>query len=526
MSHHLILQPTDVAAPPHMPPLGTTREPRVREIYAGAVQGAVWTYLSFVGSKLLVFVSTMILARLLAPAQFGQVGFALVVITYLDTIGNLGIGAALIYEPRDTMRAANLTFVVSLLMGGMWALFMVLAAPQIAGFFRDPAAQPVLRAMAWIILLKSLGSTHEALLRRRLAFKRRIIPDGAEAIVKGVSSIALALLGGGIWSLVWGQLLGAAAFTLALWIVIPWRPRWEVLIVLARRLHQAVALARRMLGYGAQIVVVNVLAAVLHHVDLVIVGRLLGGAALGFYTLACRIPELVILMLIRVMGNVTFPAYSRLQEDRPALQRAFLSTLRYLSLVTVPAGLGMAILAEPMVLTLYGNAWHPSIPVLQALAIAATLRSLGSHAGEIYKAIGRPDVLTNVGLIRAAVLIPTLAASTHLGIAGVALAQLAVTGASTVLNLFVAGRLLRIRWSAMLAEVRPALLGAGVMCISLAGLRAGMAHGTHLMSLVIPVGIGAAVYALSVWRMNPAVVKQVCMMVTTSLGLSKAASRV
>jgi len=219
---------------------------------------------------------------------------------------------------------------------------------------------------------------------------------------------------------------------------------------------------------------------------------------------------------------VTFPAYARFQDDRPSLQRAFLATLRYLSLVTIPAGIGIAVLARPLVLTLYGTTWQPSIPVLQALAIAAALRSLSSHAGDIYKATGRPDILTKVGLVRAVILIPALILGARFGIAGVAIAQTLVTAASTVLSLFIAGRILSISWSAMMEEVKPAALSAGVMLVSLAGLLAVTSDWTHDIGLVIAIGVGVSVYALCAWRMNPSVVKQVRTIVATSFGLGSA----
>ena len=268
-----------------------TREPErpsANRVFAGAVRGLVWTYASFAGSKLLVFVATVILARLLMPADFGQVAFALVVISYLDTVGDLGISEALIYKQDRVEDAANITFIISLLTGAVWFLLILAMAPLAAAFFKDPACEPILRAMAWVFVITALGNTHDALLRRDLGFKQRAIPEFAQGLIKGIGSIVLALRGWGVWSLVWGHLIGAAVSTLALWLIVPWRPRWQF----------AWDLARRMLRYGGQIVSVNVLGAITHHVDYLIVGRILGSAALGFYILAFRIPEVIITMII------------------------------------------------------------------------------------------------------------------------------------------------------------------------------------------------------------------------------------
>ncbi len=462
------------------------------DVLAQAVRGLAWTYASFAGSKVLVFVSTVILARLLSPAEFGQVAVALLVINYLETVGNLGISAALIYERQQAEQAANIAFIISLLTGGVWLLLALTAAPLAATFFKDPAVDPILKVMAWVFVITALGNTHDTLLQRELAFRQRLIPDFAQALLKGLCSVVLALLGWGVWSLVWGQLIGALAATLALWLVVRWRPHlqcpWD--------------LTRRMLRYGGQIVSVNILAMITHHVDYLIVGRMLGSAALGFYTLAYRIPELVIIMMIWVIGNVTFPAYSRLQDDRPALQGAFLATLRYLSLLTIPAGIGLAMLGTSIVVTFYGTKWEPSIPVLQALAVAATLRSLSSHAGDIYKATGRPDILTELGLARAVVLVPALIFGARFGIAGVAVAQMVVTGASTLLNFFVASKILSLPMKIIAAELKPALLSSMVMVVSLQVLLPALSGWPGPLKLMVATGVGLAVYGLLTWFLS------------------------
>jgi PST family polysaccharide transporter len=267
----------------------------------------------------------------------------------MDTVGDFGVSSALIYERKRPDEAADVSFVISIATGLLWFVTALLAAPLVAYFFNDPAVEPIMRVMGFVFVINSLGNTHDALLRRELEFKKRLVPDFAMALLKGVCSVVLALRGWGAWSLVYGQLAGTAVATLALWAVVPWRPSWRV----------SAGVARGMLSYGVKIVSVNVLSAVIHHVDFLIVGRVLGSAALGFYTLAYRTPELFITMVVWAVGKVAFPVYSKLQDDTPALRRAFLVTLRYLSLITLPAGVGLAALGAALVTFFYGETWAP-----------------------------------------------------------------------------------------------------------------------------------------------------------------------
>lgn len=464
-----------------------------------AVHGMLWTYLSVAGSKLLVFFSTVVLARVLIPAEFGQVGFALLIISYMDTVGDLGVSSALIYEREKPEEAANVTFIVSVAMGLTWFATAFAIAPLVADFFHDPGVVPIIRVMALVFVINSLGNTHDALLRRDLEFKKRIVPDFAMALVKGLCSIALAFGGWGSWSLVLGQLIGASAATIALWAVVPWRPG----------LQATWNTARGMLRYSGKIVLVDVISAVVYNADYVVVGRLLGSAALGLYTLAYRTPELLITMVIWVIGKVTFPVYSKLRLDPAGLSNAFLMTLRYLSLVTLPAGMGLAVLGGIFVSDLYGANWVSATLTMQALALVCSLRSLGSHAGDVYKATGHANILIKLGLLRAALLVPAMVWGARYGILGVALAQLVITAGSTLLNLYVAGRVLSLSAWSLLREFRVATVASVAMVLVLQLLLPFLVAMPKGVGLAIGVCTGACVYALMVWLTGRDIIEQV-----------------
>jgi O-antigen/teichoic acid export membrane protein len=479
-----------------------------------AAGGIFWTYVSFAGSKLLVFISTVMLARLLVPAEFGQVAFALLVISYLETVGDFGVSSALIYEKDNRQEAANAAFLISLATGAVWFALVFLAAPFIAEFFNEPAVVPIVRIMAWTFPINALGNVHDALLRKDLHFRKRLVPDFASALIKGVISIALAWLGYGVWSLVWGQIAGSLISTIALWFVIDWRPT----------LKSSMHVGRRMMSYGGKIVSVNIISAIVHDADYVVVGRMLGSAALGLYTIAYRIPEMGITMIIWVIGKVTFPVYAKLRDDPPALSAAFLVTLRYLSLLTIPAGVGLAILGEPFIKVLFGEKWLDAVIAMQALAIAGCLRSLGSHAGDVYKATGRPDILVKLGVARAVILVPAMIWAARYGIEGVALAQIAITALSTVANLFIAGKMLSVSVWSLFAEFRAAFAGSLIMGVALyffKGILSGQANLSPTAALITLILTGAVIYAAGIFVFNREAIAQVWNLAAASLRKSE-----
>jgi PST family polysaccharide transporter len=463
-------------------------------LFTKTAKGMAWTYASYFLSKVFVFLSTVILARLLLPEQFGLVGYALLVISYLNSVGSFGISEAFIYQQDRSEEAADISFWINLLAGAVWTGLVFFVAPLIATFFKDDAVIPILQVMSSIFFIRHLGLTHEAILRRKLAFKQRFLPDFILAISKGIVAVGLALMGWGVWSLVWGQIIGMTASTLVLWKLVGWRPQFKF----------PIDLVKRMLRYGGHIVSVNVLAAITHHVDEVIVARMLGTAALGFYSLAVRIPELFISMLIWSIGKVMFPTFTKIQEDEKRLQRTFLVTVRYLSLLTIPMGVGLALLARPLIVTIYGRTWEPSATVLQALAISLMLRSLAAPAGDIYKATGRTHILTKIGLLTAVFLVPTCIWTAQYGITGIAIAQLSVTGTFELLSVLIACKILKISVFSVAKELKMSLFGCLSMVLSivlvryLGGWDAGSWNGLGV-SLVV----GFCVYALVTWWMNP-----------------------
>lgn len=454
------------------------------------LRGTFWAYASFYSGKLMVFLSTVILARLLVKEDFGVAGYALVVISFLDVLSNLGIGPALIYHRQDP-EAANTAFWLGL--GVALALFALswFVAPLAGAFFNDARAVEATRVLALTFPISALGNVHDSLLRKELAFGRKFIPDFTRATSKGLLSIVLALLGFGVWSLILGQVGGTAVAVLASWRVFPWRPS----------LHFSPALGRALLSYGLSIVAVNALAILLLNADYLLVGRFLGAGALGVYTLAYRIPDLLILQFCNIVATVIFPVYARIREEPQALSRGFVATTRYVAVVTVPLGLGLALVAEPFVLTVFTAKWAEAIPVMRAIAIYALLLALAYNAGDVYKAQGRPVILTKLALVRAAILVPALWwAATGIGtITAVGWTHAAVAFVAGVLNLVVAARLLDTPLRSVAAALAPAALSGALMALAVVGTLALTAGAAPPVRLAAGIIVGAVVYGGTLW---------------------------
>ena len=462
-----------------------------------AAWGVVWAVAGAVAVKTIGLATLVVLARLLVPGEYGLFAFCLVYLMYFETVGDLGTGMALVYWPDRTRDVAQITFVINLVSGGMLTLLAFVTAPFAARFFAMPEAVPLLQVLAWSFFLRGLGNTHDALCRKDLRFRARLLPEVGLAAVKAGVAIPLAVAGFGVWSLVWGQLAGVAISTLLLWFVVPWRPER----------HWPNDLLRPMLRYGAGIVAVNVLATIVHHVDAVVVARTLGPAALGIYQIAYRLPEIIVSLLVWQTGKVMFPSFARLRAAGGDIGAAYIVSLRYLALFAAPAGLGLFLLAEPLVLALFGANWAAAAPVLRALALYAALRALAAPTGDVLKAAGRPGLLAALGLVKAILLVPCLVLASRGGLVAVAWTVTGTAALTTLLSLSASARIAHVPALSIIAALRPSLAATAVLALAVAAGTWVTRGATPTLTLLAGSATGITAFAVVIARLDPSLIR-------------------
>lgn len=464
-----------------------------------AVRGTTWTYIAFFSSKLVVFITTVILARYLSRSDFGVVGYAVTVIGFLDVVKDLGIGASLIYHREESVMPT--AFWLNIVTNTSFFLAAWFGAPLVGSFFNDPRAIDVTRILALNFPLGALGAIQETSLIKELAFNQKFIPDFARAISKGILSIGLAIAGFGPWSLIVGQLGGTLVSVVILWIMVPWRPAFVF----------SGQTARILLRFGVPLVSMNIVSVFVLNVDYLLVGRYLGAEALGIYTLAFRVPELTILQLCNIVAQVIFPVFARIKDDKDALGKGFLQTAQYVALITVPAGLGMFVLAEPFVLAFFGEKWIDVIPVMQAISIYTMLISLGYNAGDVYKAQGKPEILTKISVLHAFLLVPALlwAVTVSRRIIMVGVSQAIVAFVINSIYLIVALRMLDIQPARLLNALKTPFLPAIGMSLAVYVVLQSFPTLPPWMQLILGVLTGLVAYLLLLWSLSRSVLAEV-----------------
>lgn len=462
-----------------------------QEITKRATHSMGWNYLSFGASKAVNLITLSILAHLLAPDSFGLVALAVLTMDYLTVLSDLGLGAALIQRRQNVEQAAGTAFILNVSANGVLTLLLIAISPLIASFFHEPRVIPVLSALSFTLLLNSAGSVHNVLLQRQLEFKKKLVPDLGASLVKAILSIGMALAGFGVWSLVAGQLVAAAVTTILLWAVIPWRPNlaWQP------------ALAKELFRYGVSIMGSNALSAWEDSFDYLIIGRFYNTTALGVYTIAYRLPETLVITTLWIMTSVLFPTFSALQDAREQLRQSFLLTVRYVELLVTPICLGMIIAADPIIRVAFGEQWIGAVPILRVLALYAWVMSIGFHAGDVYKASGRPDILIKTSFPIFVLRLVALWIGARYSLVGVAVAHLFVEAIAAIVRMVIMRRMIGVTLLQLVREMRALIAAAALAALALPALylTAPFSAVARLMVTVLAGGIG---YVGVVWLLE------------------------
>jgi PST family polysaccharide transporter len=449
-----------------------------------------WSGLSFGTTKLAVFISTLVLARLLVPEDFGVVASAMTVIALFEIGLDLGVGSALIHDQERgitsrVQTAFTLNVGVAVLLTGVF----VAAAPLVAIWFRVPDQVDVFRAVAFFLLIRSLGQVHDAVLRRDLDFRRRTWAEIARAGTRFAVSVPLALTGQGVWALVWGLLAAEVAGTIVNWLLVPFRPRFTVDRTAVPTL----------LSFGLAVVAVQAVSVISTNADYLAIGRVLGPEDLGQYTMAYRLPELLIENVYWIFSSIALPLYSRARAEGTAesFKDSMLRALTLLTFFGFPMGTALALVARDSVPVLFSAQWLPAVVPMVLLALAAGVNAIGFASGDIFPALGRPGLLLRLDLVFATVEIVAFFLVASRGITAVAVVHLASGVVYMACRLVVANRLV----GSTLAECGRAMLPAVWVSLGTAALAAPvlvvMEPGVASLAAVIAAGAaGGALGAL------------------------------
>lgn len=464
-----------------------------------------YAYGSYAGGRVLVLIVTAILARLLTPADFGLVALALTFISFLDMLGNLGMAETLvIIDEREVEEKAETAFAVIVALGVLLTGVAAAVGPLAADIYGEHQLVVILPVLGATFLLKSLGSAHYALAQKRMDFRARTGAELAEVVARGTVGIVLALTGAGVWALILGYVAGQLVMTSVLWVLVPWRPRLR-----PQRAH-----LRQLFGFGGALTGIRIVAALNLSVDRLVIGKVLGAAPLGLYSLASRLPELVLINLTTVAGGVLFPAFAAV--ERPKLARAMVTSLRYALLLVLPFGALLGVLAGSVLVAVFGDQWSGATSAMQLFTVMGVLSPVTLICGTIWKATGQGGRLLRFALLELVTLVPAVIIFAHNGIEAVAACQAGSTVVVISVSLPGIMKMLGISARTIVAAIAAPIAAATAMGVVLYAVDQVMDR--PWPTLVVGMTAGGAVYAGMLWLTARETIRELWAAVRPRLG--------
>lgn len=354
------------------------------------IKSGFWSLSSRMSTRGLNLIKLVIVARLLSPNDFGLLGIAVLTMAIFEVFTQTGFKESIIQNKDDIKHYLNTAWTTLIVRGIFLYIIVFISAPFISTFFSEPRAELIIQVMGLTLILEGLQNIATVLLRKELEFQKQFILDLGRALPSFLVTVSLAFILKNVWALIYGSLIGGVGLLIISYVVLPYRPHLEF----------KNEKAKEMFVFGKWILASTIVIFIATQGDDIFLGKVLGVTALGLYTLAFQISNTPATEITHVISQVTFPAYSKLQEDRKKLSIALSKTIRMILTITIPISIAIIIFTPEFVRFILGRQWLQIIWPVRILVISGLIRSVDAAWGPIYLAKGKPKYDFYKNLIR------------------------------------------------------------------------------------------------------------------------------
>lgn len=421
-----------------------------------AVNGLIWSFIdSFAGQGISIFVGIM-LARILSPREFGLIGMIVVFIAVSESFINSGFTSALIRKKECTEADYSTVFFFNLIAGVLFFIVLFLSAPAIGGYFNEPELVPIVQVLGVVLIIDALTMIQRTILTKRLDFKLQARISVIASIGSGGVALAMAYAGMGVWSLIALRLVKQGLNSFFLWIWNKWRPAlifsWESF--------------RELFGFGSKLLVSGLIDTIYQNIYYLIIGKYFSAQDLGFYTRADEFKKIPSQNMTSIISRVSYPLLSSIQDDPERLKATYQKLIRSTMFVTFILMMGMAAVAEPMVITLVGEKWRESIVYLQLLCFVGMMYPLHALNLNMLQVQGRSDLFLRLEIIKKLLAVPVIVVGILWGIKAMIYGMIINTMIAYYLNSYWSGKMIGYSFFNQIRDIIPSFSLAVCMAVS------------------------------------------------------------
>lgn len=454
----------------------------VRSKSANAVLWSVADVFMRQGIKYVIAIG---LARILKPSDFGVIAMVYVFIGIATTFIDSGFSSALIQKQDVTLRDESTVFYFNILMGLFMSLALCASASWIAMFFKQPVLRLITILMALNVLVSSFGSIHNTLLMKKMDFKILMKIGVVASSLSGMLALLLALKGFGVWSLVWQTLLSSAITVILLWVWHPWRPKYMFSLKSIRKLFR----------FGSFLMFAALLETLYSRLHAILIGKLFSATDLGYYSRALSTRQMQAGVMETAINRITFPVLSKSASNKDKLLKDMKKILLTMMFINVPVMLGMVIVARPFVITLFGEKWLRSVPILQVLCLAGVLWPLHTVNIKALNAQGRSDLFFKIEIVKKIIGVSAIIIASFYGIMAIAWSQVITGIIAFIINAYYSWKFLEYGLWEQVRGLIPSF-GAGVIMMSVMWALREITHLQVPLELLLLIACGIIIYLL------------------------------
>ena len=447
----------------------------------------IWKFGERIGAQCVSFIVSIVLARLLLPADYGLVTMVTIFITIANVFVSNGFGESLVQkQDADNVDFSTIFYFEIVFSFGIYMILFI-AAPYIADFYNEPVLCNVLRVFALRVPLAGINSVQQAYVKKKMIFKKFFFSTIIGTIVSAVVGIALAYKGFGVWALIAQYLCNSVMDTVILWVTVKWRPN---LVFSFTRLKELVA-------YGWKIMAAGLINSFYSQLRSLVIGKVYTASDLAYYNRAQQFPQLLVTNVNASIDGVLFPAMSNEQNDKERIVRIMRRSIKVSSFVLFPLMVGLAVVSTPLIRLMLTEKWLPCVPYLQVICIQFMLQPIQTANLQAIKALGRSDLFLKLEIIKKIVGILSILLVMRMGVMAIAVTEVLYSVYASVINASPNKKMLGYGYKAQIIDIFPAVSLSLVMGIIVNLYN--YLQCPDIMILVFQVITGAIIYVIGAY---------------------------
>ncbi len=422
-------------------------------------KGVFWSFFENFSVQAIQFILGLIMARLLSPQEYGIIGMLAIFMAIAQVFVESGFSNALIRNNKRTELDFSTAFFFNVVVGAVAYLILFVASPLIADFFDLPILEDLTKVICLNVFINSLGIVQRAKFTINIDFKRQAKATTSSVLISGILGIYLAYTGLGVWALVIQSVFRNSLNVALLWLMSRWVPK----------LQFSWTSFKEMWNYGYKLLISGLINTGYNELTTLIIGKFFSASSLGNYTRAKQFAQFPSQNLTSVLGRVTFPILSNIQDDDARLERVYRKYLRLMAFIVFPLMIGLAALSEPLILIILTDKWEACIPLLQIICLYMIWYPIHSLNLNLLQVKGRSDLFLKLEIIKKTIGIISLIITVPLGLIYLVIAGVFTSIIALVINTHYTGKLLNLGFWTQMKDITPTLLLSLFMGVTVLG---------------------------------------------------------